>query len=643
MTLPVAERISVALRAGRPREAAEVLDTERPALDRALVPLAAEALAASGRERRATALLVLAARRFPDDRAVALEAGRALLRRGMRRRAIRAIATHNAPVLVAVATRQALPSASAAEDREDEIDRALAASSTTVDLQSLLERATSSVRLRIAVAARALDENRAADARAILRAGLQGREDARLELALASVAMVAGTWDEAAIVVARTRARFPRLARDPAVTALHGFITAAAGRRDETISLLQSAGAGPVAGAILSVLALPTRPSPMATAAPGGTATPSSTPTGMARSATVSKMAAGSPAPMAPAAAMLPITTSGPRPMSALMQATLARAAQGSGKSAGGAASGAVSSSGDAAAAAAAPLSEHHGELGERRPTPSAPSTAAPGRRGGALGSKRPTPSTPTKRPATAQPTAADPQGERSAATFRRLDATPEDSTSKARPVGFVVAVLCVGVAAFGALRPSPRAAVAEPPPPRSTFAASLERCGFHVAPWIDVNVAPTSLAADAQQQGWLDHAASVTAEPTALDAMLQPQAKLISLRTGARIEPALVVSSNNDRVLGVGWFAATQQRPPVTNLVGALKFQRISQWACPQAGPGASCVVGTTRCHDLMIRVQAICAGPTTASLMPRCALDAAVVGPHALLGPSPTAPPPR
>ena len=109
----------------------------------------------------------------------------------------------------------------------------------------------------------------------------------------------------------------------------------------------------------------------------------------------------------------------------------------------------------------------------------------------------------------------------------------------------------------------------------------------------------------------------------------------------GAALEPGLVVTPAGDRSLGLGWTVATTERPPVTSLVGALKFDRAIPWSCPQAGPAGSCVVGTARCEALVIRVQAICAGPTTASLLSRCALDAAVVGPAALL-PAANATPP-
>lgn len=656
MTLPVAERISVALRAGRPREAAEILDAERPPLDRNLVSLAAEALAASGRERRATALLTLAARRYPHDRALALEAGRSLLRRGMRRRALHAVAAHGASILLAVAARQALPAVDNAEDREDEIDRALAGATTTQALQALLEKSPGSVRLRLAVAARALDENRAADARAVLRAGLQGREDARLELALASVAIVAGTWDEAAIVVARTRARFPRLARDPTILALHGFVTVGAGRRDETVSLLQAAGAGPMGGALLSLLALPNRPHLSSTQAPGGPSlAPAPTGANLAKTATAATTAsvgASPPKATAPgpagvnlpmtttatlaAGAGLPPSTSGTRPLSALMQATLARAGQGGSKGVGPSlgASAVAPSTGPASAslgsAAPAAGSVKVG-LGDKAPTPSSSSAT---RLGAAFGDRRPTPSTPAKKPGSTSQVAGGAQPPKQPPTFRRLEVEPDRASKPRFTSAMVVVAVCVVFGVWAVGRSGPPAADAAPPLARSAFAQKLERCGFKVADWVDVNVAPTALAT-AAQKGWNGSPASLTAEPTAVDAKLASGVKFLSLRTGAKVEPALVVTPSADRIVGLGWFAATRERPPVTSLVGALKFTRIAPWSCPQAGAGATCVVGMASCEDLVIRVQAICVGQTTASLMPRCELDAAIVGPRTLLLP--------
>lgn len=171
----------------------------------------------------------------------------------------------------------------------------------------------------------------------------------------------------------------------------------------------------------------------------------------------------------------------------------------------------------------------------------------------------------------------------------------------------------------------------------RTAFATQLSRCGLEVEPWLDVDVAPTALASDASRTGWRGHPASVSLEGLPLDGALQPGVKFLSLRTGAALEPGLVVTPGLERVLGLA-FTTSSEHPPVSALFGALKFDSASARSCPQAGAGM-CVVGMARCQDLAIRVQAICAGQANASLLSRCGIDAAVIGPAALL-PPPAAP---
>jgi plasmid stability protein len=597
VTGSIAQRVADAVTNGRPKEALELVAASRPPVDAGLALFVAEAWAAVGHERRGAALLLLAARRSPGDRALALEAARALLRRGHHRQASRLLAPHavSAPVLVAVAARQ--PSgALRVVDVQDEIDHALATPTTTAALTSLLERAPGSVRLRVAVAARTLDEGHGAEARAILRAGLMGREDARLELALATVAVASGTWDEAAVVIARARSRFPHLARDPALQALLALVTVSAGRRDDAISLLHGTQGAHITAALHALLA--------------------------------------AAAPTRPGAAPPPATAS--RPMSALMQETLARAGAGpsSGNVGGGspvAAQPSVSTSpptppstlappaqpstAQAASPAASPLTA-------RPPPPTAtPRVTAP-----------PTPSPPTPSPPTpSPPTPSPPTPSPPTPSFRRIDAQPEPKGNRTPLV--VVATLLVmafvGPRLWRTTPPAPaRAAV-------TAFAEKLGRCGLEVEPWLDVDVSPSSLAA-AAGSGWRGRPASVPSEGLPLDAALQPGVTLLPMRTGAAIEPALVATPSLDRVLGLA-FTTSAERPLVSSLFGALKFDRATSRTCPEG----TCAVGHARCEDLAIRVQAICPGPTTASLLSRCTLDAAVIGPETLL-PTPTAPAP-
>lgn len=213
---------------------------------------------------------------------------------------------------------------------------------------------------------------------------------------------------------------------------------------------------------------------------------------------------------------------------------------------------------------------------------------------------------------------------------------------SSGRSLAVGLAVVLVGLGVVLGPKPWSRpAATDDGTAGQTAFAQQLRRCGLTVAPWVDVDVAPASLAATVAQSGWDGRPASVDGDTVPVDPMLQPGVKLLPLRTGAEFEPGLIVTPSGERTLGLGWAVATTERPPVTSLVGALKFDRAIPWSCPQAGAGGSCVVGTARCEALVIRVLAICAGRTSASLLSRCALDAAVVGPAALLPAADATPP--
>ncbi len=214
--------------------------------------------------------------------------------------------------------------------------------------------------------------------------------------------------------------------------------------------------------------------------------------------------------------------------------------------------------------------------------------------------------------------------------TFRHIDAQPEPKGNRTALV--VVATLLVmafvGPRLWRTTSPTPARAAS------TAFAEKLGRCGLDVEPWLDVDVSPSSLAAAAAGAGWRGRPASVPPEGLPLDPALQPGVTVLPMRTGAALETALVVTPSLDRVLGLA-FTTSSERPVVSSLFGALKFDSATSRTCP----GGLCVVGLARCDDLAIRVQAICPGPTTASLLSRCALDAAVVGPATLL-PPPTAP---
>jgi len=623
MSATIASRVADAVTGGRPKEALDLVAAERPPIEPGLAPLVAEALAATAHDRRGAALLLLAARRHPGDRTLALEAARALLRRGRHRQASRVLAPHaaTAPVLVAVAARQpvgALPPG----DVQDEIDHALATPTSTAALTALLERAPASVRLRVAVAARALDEDRGAEARAILRAGLKGHDDARLEVALATVAVASGTWDEAAVVIARARSRFPRLARDPALQALLGLVTLQAGRRDDALSLLGGVRT-PITTALHALLSAPT---PTRPAAPAPTSS-----------------AAAAPA----------------RPMSALMQETLARAGAvpppgsapigGPMPGSGGHAAPTPTTSPGATPAAGAPSPAPAAPTPVMSPAPAtspapspmtSPMTSAPPppappppKAATSASTTKPAPAAKAAPAATAPSGPLDPSQPAPPRTFRRLDAQPEPTGNRSAALIAIAALVAVVV-----IGPRIWRAISAPPPPAAAtgtaFAQKLGRCGLDVEPWLDVDVAPSSLATAADSAGWRGGPATIPPDGLPLDAALQPGVTVLPLRTGAILEPALVVTPALDRVLGLA-FTTSSERPLVSSLFGALKFDSATSRTCQ----GGDCVVGLARCEDLAIRVLAVCPGQTTASLLSRCAIDAAVIGPTALL-PPPAAP---
>ena len=247
------------LLAGRPREAREALLERRPPLDAKLALVAAEVYAACGRPRRAAALLELAARSLGTI-GTARAAARALLAAGRHRRARLVLEPHAADgavaVLMAIARNEPVPVAALPPVDVDEVlDRALSESTPTATLTSTLSSAPTSTRARLALVARLRAEGDADGSRAVLRAGLKGREDARLELPLAMAAVDDGAWDEAALVLARARARHPDLARRADLRLLLAWVTLQAGRRDDAISTLRGAiGGSALDTALLALL-----------------------------------------------------------------------------------------------------------------------------------------------------------------------------------------------------------------------------------------------------------------------------------------------------------------------------------------------------------------------------------------------------
>ena len=245
--------------AGTPRQARALLLARKPPLDAELVLVAAEVYAASGRPRRGAALLWLAARRLGTI-GTARAAARALLTLGRHRRARLVLEPHAADgavaVLMAVARSEPLPlDVVSPVDVDDVLDRALSQPTSTASLHEAMAMAPTSARARLAVVARLRAEGDAEGSRALLRAGLKGREDARLELPLAMAAVDDGAWDEAALVLARARARHPDLARRADLRLVLAWATLQAGRRDDAISMLRgAAGANEIDTALLQLL-----------------------------------------------------------------------------------------------------------------------------------------------------------------------------------------------------------------------------------------------------------------------------------------------------------------------------------------------------------------------------------------------------
>ena len=266
------------LMAGKPGEARAVLLAKRPALDAELVLVAADIYAACGRPRRAAALLWLAARRLGTI-GTARAAARALLTLGRHRRARLVLEPHAADgavaVLMAVARSEPLPlEVLSPVDIDEVLDHALSQPTSTTTLTDALSMSPTSTRARLAVVARLRAEGARDESRAVLRAGLKGREDARLELPLAMAAIDDGAWDEAALVLARARARHPDLARRADLRLVLAWVTLQAGRRDDAISTLRGAsGNHDVDAALLALLDPTTSSAPAApTSAPMTTA-----------------------------------------------------------------------------------------------------------------------------------------------------------------------------------------------------------------------------------------------------------------------------------------------------------------------------------------------------------------------------------
>jgi hypothetical protein len=308
MTIALEKTVQDALKAGAPKTALEAVGGAP--LSSALAVVVAEALEANGQQRRAGALLWLAALKEPGHRGVSVAAARAMLRLGLRRRAKRVLEAHadTAAVLCAVAAGADVPAAVDVVDDEDGIDFALASAVDLAALRAVLAQSPASSRVRLEVARRQADDGDIVGAKATLRAGLSGgRQDARLELALAMVCFAAGDFEEAAVVVAKARSRYPSCARSQALLVLLASAQLSAGRRDDAVSVVHGATSP---GPVLKALASLRSPAPVQALGTTGT-------TGTTGAAAEVPAPAHQAPPPTPAAAAAPPglkTASAPRP-----------------------------------------------------------------------------------------------------------------------------------------------------------------------------------------------------------------------------------------------------------------------------------------------------------------------------------------
>ncbi len=242
MTTSLDKAVAEALAAGTPKAALDA--AAKAPLSSSLALGVAEAYEATGRGRRGAALLLLAARADAENRAVVVAAARAMLRLGRRGRARRLLDPlgNRATVLAAVASGAPLPESSDAYDGDDVVDFALASGAPLPELQTILVATPGCCRLRIEVARRQADAGDVVNAKATLRAGLAGgRQDARLELALAMLCFGAGDFDEAAVVVAKARSRHAACAKDNTLLMLLAAAQVGADHRDNAISVVHGA------------------------------------------------------------------------------------------------------------------------------------------------------------------------------------------------------------------------------------------------------------------------------------------------------------------------------------------------------------------------------------------------------------------
>ena len=246
--------------AGAMREARTLLEQERPSLVGATpaeVLWAAEVYAATGAFRRSTALLIQAASAAVDDAQLATAAARSAIVLGHERRAWRLLARHEGTMgawrLIQTLARTASPPttpqptmSSATEPLAvlgEHLDALLLAAEppTSSALEALLNGAPRFTRARLALAESLARSGEKAQARTVLRAGLKIAEDARLDVALATLAASVGAHDETALHLARGRARYPDLAARADLRLMLSLATWHGGRREDAISLLAGA------------------------------------------------------------------------------------------------------------------------------------------------------------------------------------------------------------------------------------------------------------------------------------------------------------------------------------------------------------------------------------------------------------------
>ncbi len=123
---------------------------------------------------------------------------------------------------------------------------------------------------------------------------------------------------------------------------------------------------------------------------------------------------------------------------------------------------------------------------------------------------------------------------------------------------------------------------------------------------------------------------------PIAVNEAVAPGLAYLVMPTSARADPAAVIAADHPgSVVGVAVVnVVAAGRAYVGDVVDvqAAGIVDVSILPCREASPGMTCVLSTSRCQGLDIRLQAICAqAEATVGALPRCEHGTVIVQPSA------------